>query len=162
MITLRTMEKADATILENFLSRESEAFMNQWGGGRWYRYPVTAAQILGVMAARSANTMYFMIINDGVAVGSVELDFIDLIQKKCTVCRFLIAGEYRSKGLGEQSLRAIVRLAFETLDMKTIQLSVFDFNTAAIRCYEKLGFAKIAQETRSNGWIAHKMELKKP
>lgn len=39
-------------------------------------------------------------------------------------------------------VRKIVEIGFEQLGLHRIELVVFDFNEAAIRCYEKCGFVK--------------------
>jgi hypothetical protein len=39
-------------------------------------------------------------------------------------------------------MRALVRLAFDDLSLHRLSLSVFDFNGAAISCYERVGFVK--------------------
>jgi RimJ/RimL family protein N-acetyltransferase len=36
----------------------------------------------------------------------------------------------------------VVRLAFDELRLHRISLNVFDFNTPAIRCYERVGFRR--------------------
>lgn len=99
--------------------------------------------------------------NDTKVIGSVELDFIRWDKKECSICRFLIAEEFRSNGKGTKALKAILEYAYNILDMHSINLNVFDFNRAALRCYTKLGFIEYCREKRENGLIVIKMRIEK-
>lgn len=46
----------------------------------------------------------------------------------------------RSQGHGSDAIRTILGHAFETLGLRRVGLSVFDFNETAIETYERLGF----------------------
>ena len=48
----------------------------------------------------------------------------------------------RGSGIGQQMIKAILKIGFEELGLHRISLGVFDFNEAAIRCYEKAGFTR--------------------
>ena len=76
-------------------------------------------------------------------VGHIELNNIDLRNKSARVCRVLV-GEpsLRGRGIGTQMMRRLLKIGFDQLGLHRIDLFVFDFNKAAIRCYEKLGFVK--------------------
>jgi RimJ/RimL family protein N-acetyltransferase len=39
-------------------------------------------------------------------------------------------------------INAILKFGFEALELHRISLGVYDFNTSAIRCYEKCGFVR--------------------
>jgi RimJ/RimL family protein N-acetyltransferase len=57
------------------------------------------------------------------------------------MARILIGAKmYRGKGIGEQVVRKMVALFFEDPGVIEVDLNVFDWNTGAIRCYEKVGF----------------------
>jgi len=45
-----------------------------------------------------------------------------------------------SQGYGTEATRLLVGFGFRELRLNRIQLQVYDFNTRAIRCYEKAGF----------------------
>ena len=55
----------------------------------------------------------------------------------------ILVGEksMRGKGFGEQIVREMTRKLFQDSSVKVVDLNVFDFNSAAIRCYEKVGFS---------------------
>jgi RimJ/RimL family protein N-acetyltransferase len=58
-------------------------------------------------------------------------------------------------------LRLFVEKVFSETPLTTLDLTVFDFNKTAIRCYQKVGFNKISEVVRPNGWIAIQMEITK-
>ncbi len=39
-------------------------------------------------------------------------------------------------------MKAVLHVAFEELKLHRVTLGVYDFNTSAISCYEKIGFIK--------------------
>ena len=48
----------------------------------------------------------------------------------------------QDKHFGEESIKRLIKYAFETLNLDALELNVFDFNPRGIRCYEKCGFKK--------------------
>ena len=88
---------------------------------------------------------------------SRELDWmIDYKGKMIGICRMNLSpdrdkGRYSigiydeslySKGIGTNVTTAILKYAFDTLLLKSVQLVVLEFNYRAIKCYEKSGFVK--------------------
>ena len=58
----------------------------------------------------------------------------------------ILIGEkaYRGKGYGADAIQVLCRFGFEELNLHKLKAVVFDFNQAALRCYEKCGFHKEA------------------
>lgn len=75
-------------------------------------------------------------------VGHIELDRLNLQNGTATVSRVLVDPALRGKGFGGRMTKKILEISFEELSLHRIDLAVFDFNTAAIACYEKIGFKK--------------------
>jgi RimJ/RimL family protein N-acetyltransferase len=48
----------------------------------------------------------------------------------------------RGQGYGEEAMRLLLRFAFDELNLRRVQLTVFSYNDWAIRLYEKLGFQR--------------------
>ena len=73
-------------------------------------------------------------------------EFVGLIQKirledrKLHIGRFFINPQKQGQGLGSQTLRKFVSLAFENEDIDTISLNVFEVNQTALKLYQKEGF----------------------
>ena len=55
------------------------------------------------------------------------------------IVEFGVLEDYRGKGIGTQLLNEIKKLAKE-LNIKTINLLVWDFNQTALNFYKKMGF----------------------
>ncbi|MBX3396977.1 MAG: GNAT family N-acetyltransferase [Phycisphaerae bacterium] len=58
----------------------------------------------------------------------------------------------RNQGLGSEATVLLLHYLFRTLNMNRIQLGVWDFNTAAIRSYEKIGFTLEGRQ-RQHGFV---------
>ena len=75
-----------------------------------------------------------------------EQEFVGLIQKirqedsNLHIGRFFINPRKQGQGLGSQALRKFVSLAFESGDIDSISLNVFEANQAAHHLYQKEGF----------------------
>jgi RimJ/RimL family protein N-acetyltransferase len=73
-------------------------------------------------------------------IGLIELDGIRWTHGDCWVGIGLGEREYWGKGYGTDAMRVILRYAFDELNLHRVSLSVFGYNTRAIRSYEKAGF----------------------
>ena len=73
-------------------------------------------------------------------------EFVGLIQKirqedsNLHIGRFFINPQKQGQGIGSQALRKFVSLAFESGDIDSISLNVFETNQAAKNLYKKEGF----------------------
>ena len=73
-------------------------------------------------------------------------EFVGLIQKirledrNLHIGRFFISPQKQGQGLGSQTLRKFVSLAFENEDIDTISLNVYEANQRAKDLYQKEGF----------------------
>ncbi|MFS9180814.1 GNAT family N-acetyltransferase [Streptococcus timonensis] len=73
-------------------------------------------------------------------------EFVGIIQKirledrNLHIGRFFINPQKQGQGLGSQALRKFASLAFESEDIDTISLNVFDANQTAYNLYQKEGF----------------------
>jgi RimJ/RimL family protein N-acetyltransferase len=106
--------------------------------------------------------------SDRRVIGHIELNDIDLRNRAATLCRVLV-GEpsLRGKGIGPRMLEELLEVGFGQFELHRIDLFVFDFNQAAIRCYEKVGFRKEGhiREARKIGneyWSLYQMSILDP
>ena len=73
-------------------------------------------------------------------------EFVGLLQQirqedsNLHIGRFFINPQKQGQGLGSQTLRKFVSLAFESGDIDSISLNVFEANQAAQHLYQKEGF----------------------
>lgn len=54
----------------------------------------------------------------------------------------MIGTPYRGRGYGTEAMELLCRFAFREMNLHKLKVSVFAFNKAAIRCYEKNGFVQ--------------------
>ncbi len=76
----------------------------------------------------------------GEHIGNISLENIQWKDRQATLGIVIGAKEYWGQGYGTDAIRTLLRFAFEELNLNRIQLSVFDFNERARRCYRRCGF----------------------
>jgi RimJ/RimL family protein N-acetyltransferase len=115
----------------------------QWAGPL-FRFPLDEAQLeayrTSAMGQASTRRISTACDANGRPVGHIELSDID--GHSARLCRVLIDPPFRGRGFGRAMVRQALRTGFNELGLKRIDLGVYDFNTAAIRCYELEGFVR--------------------
>jgi len=75
-------------------------------------------------------------------IGYIDIDGIQWNNR----CGWMALGignpTHRNKGYGTEAMRLGMRFAFHELNLYRIQLTVFSYNEAAVRLYERLGFTR--------------------
>lgn len=85
--------------------------------------------------------------NDGKLIGRISLR--DINQHRGQARLGISLGEsYVSQGLGTEAMCLFLDYFFTELDFTIMVLDVAAFNVRAVRCYERLGFAIVAEEWR--------------
>jgi diamine N-acetyltransferase len=79
---------------------------------------------------------------DGLLIGDVGLHRIDWKERDATLGIVLGEKQYWGQGYGQDAIMALLRFAFETLNLHRVHLTVYAYNLRGIRCYEKCGFKK--------------------
>ncbi len=79
-------------------------------------------------------------------IGKLELRIINPIAKRGVLGIVIFNPDYWGKGYGEEAIRLILQYGFETLNLKTVELEVFEFNKRAQMCYKKIGFVEIGKK----------------
>ncbi len=122
----------------------SPEFLLQWAGPI-FRFPLDTPQLEEYLAAAAEappKRRIFRAVADGEVVGHVELDAIDVWNGSARMSRVLVADAWRGRGAGYAMVQAILEFGFGDLGLHRVDLVVFDFNLAAIACYEKAGFLR--------------------
>ena len=100
-----------------------------------------------------ASRAYFGVVApDGELAGIIWLKQIDWRVRKTEVGIYL--GRCRGEGLGGSALAALIRYAFQTLNLNKLWATVFDYNPASQRLFEGHGFFRegiLRQETFRDG-----------
>lgn len=80
---------------------------------------------------------------DDVPIGFISLKGINWNEARAELAIAICDVQYRSGGYGSEALALAVSHSFCKLRLIAIDLSVFPFNTRAIRIYEKIGFKHV-------------------
>lgn len=166
-IELKPFERDDFSRLIDWV--KTPEFLLQWSGPVFH-FPLDESQLdtyLKESLEVPPTRKIYKVLNtsDRTVIGHIELNGIDLRNKLATVCRVLVGeSSLRKKGIGLQMLRKVLEIGFDRLGLHRIDLVVFDFNHAAIKCYEKAGFRKEGhlREARKIGddyWSLYQMSI---
>jgi RimJ/RimL family protein N-acetyltransferase len=147
----------------------SSELLLQWGGSG-FRFPLDRNQLKDHLAhAASANPDRFIYsatdARTGQVMGHGEILGIDRQNRSATLGRILVGPpDARGKGIGEQIVRELLRIAFQELFLHRVALRVCDFNRPAIRCYRKVGFKsegllRDVHRLRNQYWSVHIMSI---
>jgi len=131
--------------------------------GPFFHFPLDVAQLEAYRAsaerASSPRRIFTACDASGARVGHIELNDIDGHSSRLS--RVLVDPARRGQGFGRAMVRPILRLAFAELGLHRVDLFVFDFNRAAIRCYEAEGFVREGhlRDARRVGTAVWSLEL---
>jgi UDP-4-amino-4,6-dideoxy-N-acetyl-beta-L-altrosamine N-acetyltransferase len=112
---------------------------------KWYeKYLDDATQQTFIIEVKEEKTL----------IGTIGLTDIDYKNQKGELTIIIGEKEYWGKGLGEESLKLLVKFAFNEMNLRKIKALVFSDNEVAIKLYEKCGFVKegvLQEEIFKNG-----------
>ncbi len=75
-------------------------------------------------------------------LGLVSLMKIDLINKNAEIGITIGEEDFQKKGFAKKAMEKLLDIAFNDMALKTIYLSAFENNTAALNLFDQLGFKK--------------------
>ena len=140
----------------------------QWAGPRDFEWPLTDEQLLSDLHAADHLRMPFAAVlpDDRRPVGHVMLTTLPA-HNLGVIGRVIVAPDQRGRGLGTALMQAVVRFGFDRRGLHRLQLAVYDFNLAAIACYQSVGFVIEGTQrdsTRSSDgyWSSHTMAMLEP
>ncbi|HDR6259473.1 TPA: GNAT family N-acetyltransferase [Bacillus cereus] len=140
VIKLESFKKSDFKQLINWIN--SEEFLIQWSGNAFI-FPLDEQQLEKYI--ESANTLAFKVVDEETSdvIGHISLGQIDNINKSARIGKVLVGNtKMRGRSIGKHMMKAVLHIAFDELKLHRVTLGVYDFNTSAISCYEKIGFVK--------------------
>ena len=132
-MTIRFEEKVsteNAQLVCQWSNSLGKSFQEQWMGPR-IPFPLTL-QVLQELEG------IFSIFEGHEFVGLIQK--IRLEDSNLHIGRFFINPQKQGQGLGSQTLRKFVSLAFENADIDSISLNVYEANQTAYNLYQKEGF----------------------
>jgi RimJ/RimL family protein N-acetyltransferase len=83
-------------------------------------------------------------------IGNVDLDGVDWVARNCWVGIGIGEREYWGKGYGTEAMNLALRFAFDCLNLRRVNLDVFEYNQRAYLSYVKCGFK---EEGRMRQWM---------
>lgn len=148
-LTLHRFSQDDVAELLGWVP--DEAMLVQWAGVN-FTWPLDDAQMEAYLAgsagvagsdgAQPVRAIFRAADESGTTVGHCCLERLNARHRTATLSRILIAPSARGRGLCLPMVEAALAEGFERFDLYRIDLSVFDFNAAAIACYTKAGLRK--------------------
>lgn len=146
MITLEYFTKEDFPQLINWI--KDDHLLTNWAGSL-FSFPLTQEKLNWYIEdvndmEQSEAFIYKAIDTESKSVvGHISLGGLSKKNKAARISRVLVGNTAeRGKGFCTGMIEAVCRIGFEELKLHRISLGVYDFNKAAIRCYEKSGFVK--------------------
>ncbi|HEX5150363.1 MAG TPA: GNAT family protein [Parafilimonas sp.] len=133
--------------------------------GNYFSYPLIADQLRTYLDDEKSYSFNIVDTDENKIIGHAEI--CETGSKIFKIDKLLIGNRSsRGKGLCYPVMQALVHHAFTQLHASMVELNVFDWNTAAIKCYEKTGFKINAGKTAffeagDKKWIALNMQIKK-
>lgn len=138
-VKLLPLDIADVDIFYNW--QNDPALRNLLMG---YKFPVKKNKVLewlsSVDEGRLVDRIVFSINLSGKTVGMVTAYEIDFLNRVCSVGIFLGDAESLHKGVAKCAMLIFLDYLFNSINIHRVELSVLDFNLAAIALYEKIGF----------------------
>ncbi len=136
MIQLEPFTKKDFASLIGWI--DSEEMLVQFAGPLFH-FPLRAPQLEIYLSEKKRLAYKIVDLSTKKSIGHAEIAMP--IKDKAILCRILIGNPaHRGKGMGYQVVKQLLNICFSQLGVPAVELNVFDWNIAAIKCYEKAGF----------------------
>lgn len=161
MIALQKFERNDFERLISWIS-DAESLMQFAGPG--FHFPLTTEQLDQSLNDKHRQAFKVVNIANATVIGHAE---IYLTEQSACLGRIIIGDEsLRGKGVGQMIVHALLMHVFFELNRSKAELNVFDWNVAAIKCYEKVGFyinplKKAERTVNGKTWTALNMVVEK-
>lgn len=133
--------------------------------GTVFSYPLTVEQLQTYLQDKNSYSFSIAEQSNSKTIGHAELA---VAGKDTYKIDKLIIGDKsnRGKGVGQEVINQLLNYAFIKLHAKTVELNVFDWNTAGIKCYEKCGFTvnpgrQATFQVDDKNWIALNMTIER-
>lgn len=124
------INKHNALLLCEWSNAKGKLFQEQWMGPM-ISYPLNYDKIKEL-----ENT--FSIFDENIFIGMVQEIRID--KDNIHIGRFILDPRKTGLGLGTEAMKMFIKLIFGDKNIRSISLTVFDFNQRARKLYDKLGF----------------------
>ena len=157
-------QKADERSLDTLLTWIDSPEMLMQFGGPAFIYPLTKEQIQTSLNNQNIHAFEFIDSTTGNMVAYAE---VHLTAEGTKLGRIIVGDtNMRGKGIGQTIVQYLLHVSFNELNREHTELNVFDWNTSAIKCYEKAGFTvnpnkRFERIVNGKTWTALNMVLDK-
>ncbi|MGV2939141.1 GNAT family N-acetyltransferase [Mesobacillus sp. LC4] len=143
MIELKHFTEEDIPQLISWI--DTPEFLVQWSG-TGFSFPLTDQQLIKYLKEANkedSKVHAFKVIHleSSKVIGHISLGSINFHNRNARMCRVLIGDEdMKGKGLAPIMVNKLLNIAFEQFSLHKVSLAVYDFNTRALKLYQKMGF----------------------
>ena len=125
---------------------------------------LTVAQLQHYLDDHKSHSFNIVETPQDMVIGHAETNLAN--DRTCKIDKLLVDPSHRGKGLCPQVINKLLTYAFDNLPVRKVELNVFDWNTAGIRCYERSGFSFNPEKTQffplgDKTWTALNMSISK-
>jgi RimJ/RimL family protein N-acetyltransferase len=159
-IRLEKFSEKDFDRLISWINDEKELIQF---AGPIFTFPLTHEQLHNYLADIKRHAFKIIHNETNNTIGHCET--YQTNEQNSRLCRILIGDKsFRGKGFGTILTKLLTEWSFENLKINSVDLNVYEFNTFAIKAYEKVGFKKTIMSegiTRVNNesWKSHQMSV---
>lgn len=146
MIRLEYFEKSDFKQLIEWIG--DEHLLTNWAGSL-FRFPLNERSLDWYIEnsndIEKSDVLIYKVIEStsNTIVGHISLGSINRSEGSARITRVLVGNTtLRGRGICQGMMKAILKIGFEEMGLHRISLGVYDFNVAALGCYEKVGFVR--------------------
>lgn len=136
MIELTPFQQKDFDRLIKWI--DSKELLVTIAGNVW-SYPLTVTQLQQYLDNPKSHPLNVIETPQEVVIGHAEIILAD--DGTCKIDKLLMDPSHRGKGFCPLVINRLLTYAFYKLPVDTVELNVFDWNIAGIRCYERSGFS---------------------
>lgn len=116
---------------------DSKELMITIAGNVW-SYPLTVEQLQRYVDNPKSQSFNIIEPVQEIVLGHAEIIIND--DSTCKIDKLFIDPSFRGQGICTSTINELLAYAFENLTVHMVELNVFDWNKAGIRCYERSGF----------------------
>ena len=102
--------------------------------------PMTLEQAQTWVQRISSQTHAWIIEHQSKLLGEIRLDNLNADDSCASMAVAIVDHTKLGQGLGRESIKACLKIAFEDLNLHRVSIRVLASNKRAIRCYESCGF----------------------
>lgn len=144
MIDLEIFTEKDFSRLIRWIN--SSDLLIQWAGPQQFTYPLTENQLNAYLrdgqGDNSKSKIFKVVSETAEVIGHIELGLINRVNGTASICRVFLDHGWRGRGICVEMVQRVLEIGFHQLNLRRIDLRVYTFNQAAIRCYERAGLVR--------------------